>query len=49
VAGEDHVVVGEPALDSLLERGAAVAQLRQLDEVLELQVVDVVDHVSSPS
>ena len=40
---EHHVVLVEPALDLGLEVGAAVAELRELDEVLELEVVDVVD------
>ena len=41
--GEDHVVLVEPAGDLGLEVGAVVAELRELDEVLELEVVDVVD------
>ena len=40
---EDHVVVVQPPLHLALELAAAVSQLRQLDQVLELQVVDVVD------
>ena len=40
---EDHVVLLEPALDLGFEPGAAVPELRQLDEVLEFEVVDVVD------
>jgi hypothetical protein len=41
-------VLGQPALDLVLERGAAIAELGELDQVLQLQVVDVVDH-SPPS
>jgi hypothetical protein len=33
----------EPALELGLEPRAAVAELRELDEVLQLEVVDVVD------
>jgi hypothetical protein len=36
-------VLVEPGLDALLDVSARVAQLGQLDEVLELQVVDVID------
>ena len=43
-AGEHHVVLGEPALDLLLDAGTAIAELRELDQMLELQIVDVVDH-----
>ncbi len=43
VPGEHDVVLGEPAPDLLLDAGAAVTELRQLDEMLQLQVVDVVD------
>ena len=40
---EDDVVLGQPRLDALLEPRTRVAELGQLDEVLELEVVDVVD------
>jgi hypothetical protein len=33
----------QPLRDARLERDAPVAQLRQLDEVLQLEVVDLVD------
>jgi hypothetical protein len=36
-------VLAQPAGELTLEAGAAVAELGQLDQVLELQVVDVVD------
>jgi hypothetical protein len=36
-------VLGQPRLDALLQARAGVAELRELDEVLELEVVDVVD------
>jgi hypothetical protein len=36
-------VLLEPALDRALDVGASVAELGELDEVLELEVVDVVD------
>jgi len=36
-------VLVEPALQLLLEPRTRVAELGQLDEVLELEVVDVVD------
>jgi hypothetical protein len=36
-------VIRQPSFDALLERGAAVAELGELDEVLELEVVDVVN------
>jgi hypothetical protein len=42
-AVEDDVVLGEPALDVGLELRARVAELRELDEILELEVVDVID------
>ena len=37
----------KPALDLLFDPGAPVAELGELDQMLELQVVDVVDHLSS--
>ena len=43
VAREDDVVLGEPGFDLLLDSRAAIAQLGELDQVLQLQVVDVVD------
>jgi hypothetical protein len=36
-------VLVEPGLDLLLEARAGVAELGELDEVLELEVVDVID------
>jgi hypothetical protein len=41
-------VLVQPALDLPLERGAAVGQLGELDQVLELEVVDVVDRGGFP-
>ena len=43
LAVEDHVVLVEPGLELGLEPGAAVTELGELDEVLQLEVVDVVD------
>jgi hypothetical protein len=43
VAIEDDVVGVEPGLELGLELGAAVTQLGELDEVLELQVAYLVD------
>jgi len=40
-------VVVQPAPDVALELRAGVAELRQLDEILELEVVDVVDQGAS--
>jgi hypothetical protein len=42
-AVEDDVVLVQPVGEVTLDVGAAVAELGQLDQVLELQVVDVVD------
>jgi len=39
-------VLVEPSLDLLLEARTRVAELGELDEVLELEVVDVVDQGS---
>jgi hypothetical protein len=36
-------VLVEPGLNALLQARARVAELGQLDEVLELEVVDVID------
>ena len=44
VAVEDDVVLGEPGVDPGLELGAAVAELGELDQVLELEVADLVGH-----
>ena len=41
--GVDHVVLLQPVRDLGLEVGAVVAELGELDEVLQLEVVDVVD------
>ena len=41
--GEHHVVLSQPARHLGLEVGTGVAELGELDEVLELEVVDVVD------
>jgi hypothetical protein len=46
-AVEDDVVFPQPFRESQLERRALVAELRELDEVLELQVVDVIDQARS--
>jgi hypothetical protein len=43
-------VLVEPGLELGLEPGAAVTELGELDEVLQLEVVDVVDQgASSPT
>jgi hypothetical protein len=47
-AVEDDVVLVEPVGDVALQARAAVAQLGQLDEVLELEVVDVIDQGAAP-
>ncbi len=41
--GVDHVVLMQPVRDLGLEVRAVVAELGELDEVLQLEVVDVVD------
>jgi hypothetical protein len=48
-AVEDDVVLVQPVGDVALEAGAAVAQLGQLDEVLQLEVVDVIDQGPRPA
>jgi hypothetical protein len=40
-------VLLEPIGEAALEPGAAVAELGQLDQILELEVVDVVDQPSN--
>jgi hypothetical protein len=40
---EDDVVAGQPGLELGLEPGAPVAELGELDEMLELQVAYLVD------
>ena len=40
---EDHVIGGQPALELGLELGTAVAELGELDQVLELEVAYLVD------
>jgi hypothetical protein len=40
-------VLVEPGLDLLLEARTRIAELRELDEVLQLEVVDVVDQGTS--
>jgi hypothetical protein len=47
LAGEDDVVLVEPGLELGLEARAAVTELGELDEVLQLEVVDVVDQGAS--
>ena len=47
VAREHHVVLGQPGLDLLLDGSTAVAQLGELDQVLQLQIVDVIDQDST--
>ena len=45
VAREHHVALLERLAHSVLDRHAAVAELAQLDEVLELEIGGVVDHL----
>ena len=44
LAAVDEALVDQPLLDLRLHDRALIAELGQLDEVLQLEVADVVDH-----